>query len=90
MYHSAPYATVWHGSCILYGMSKRNRTEASVWYQDAYGFRGYGPWRGPKAEAAAREEATKLRTAHPRAAIRLYVVTIDQLGGKVCREEIIP
>ncbi len=70
--------------------AKRNRIEASVWYQDAWGFRSYGPWRGPKAEAAARGEAAKLRAAHPHAALQVNVVTIDPLGGKVCREEIIP
>lgn len=71
-------------------MSKRNRTEASVWYQDAYGFRGYGPWKGPKAEATARAVAVKLRALNPRAALRVNVVTIDPLGREICREEVIP
>lgn len=67
------------------------KTEASVYFQDAYGFRSFGPFRGPKAEAKADAEAERLRNAHPGAAVQVAVVKIATDGTKtVTRDPFAP
>ena len=58
------------------------RTEATVYFQDRFGFRSFGPFRGPRAEAKADTEAARLREANPSAAVEVAVVRIDRDGGK--------
>ncbi len=58
------------------------RTEATVYFQDSYGFRSFGPFRGPSAEAKADAEAERLREGHPGAAVEVAVVKINRDGTK--------
>lgn len=58
------------------------KIEAAVYFQDPYGFRSFGPFRGPKAESKADAEAERLRALYPGAAVRVSVVRTATDGTK--------